>query len=179
MHTEPFVVIDNLLSKTDLEKIQQSLNNRNMPFYWHNDIDYEEKTPDLFNFGFSHQLLSSSKKERSEFLLEYLPIVTETCSTLSLNLIELLRMRIVLLTNVGHIHANRQHVDLPQTPCTTLVYYPEETDGNFVVCLDNHDKQIKPKENRCIVMYDNIGHHGHNPLTNRRRVVVNANIIVQ
>jgi len=173
------VILDYLLPNEQLKAIQESLANRKMPFYWHDDIDYENPTADIFNFGLSHQMFSFKTKERSEWLPLYLPIVTEACSRIEKELVDLLRMRVILLTNIGMPHANRQHVDIPDLDCVTLVYYPEQTDGDFVICLDNQDVSIEPKENRCIVMFGNIGHHGSNPTKNRRRVVVNANIIVR
>ena len=176
---EQYVVLDNLLTDEQLVVVQESLNSRMMPFYWHDDIDYEHPTSDTLNFGFSHQMFSLKTKEQSEYFPLYLPIVTQSCLRIKKELVELLRMRLVLLTNVNMMHPNRQHVDLPDLDCVTLVYYPEDTDGDFAICLDGKDVAIQPKENRCIVMFNNIGHHGSNPINHRRRVVVNANIIVR
>lgn len=177
--SEPYQILDDLLPRDELILIQESLNDRSMPFYWHDDIDYEEPTSDILNFGLSHQMFSFKTKERSEWLPSYLPIVNHACSRIDRELVELLRMRMILLTNVGKEHVNRLHVDIPDKNCITFVYYPEETDGDFVIGLQNRDVRISPLENRCIVMFENIGHYGSNPIQHRRRVVINANVIVR
>lgn len=174
-----YEVLDDILPSEQLGEIQKSLNDRTMPFYWHDDIDYQNASPDILNYGLSHQLFSFKTGLYSDWLPLYAPVVHATCDRLGFEVKQVLRMRIVLTTNVGSAHTNQQHVDLPEIDCLTIVYYPEACDGDFVLCLDGRDMRIEPKENRCIVMFKNIGHHGSNPVSYRKRVAVNANVIVK
>lgn len=175
-----FIILDGLLSEEELRPIKDLLDLRKMPFYWHEDIDYDEGGSDQYNFGFSHQLFNKYDNTYSSFVDSYSCVVVNACSRVGVEFDELLRMRLVLLTNVGVQHRNRPHVDLKNTPdYMTLVYYPEDTDGNFVVLSPDGEHEIEPKANRCIVMPKPILHHGAHPMTHKRRIVLNANITVQ
>lgn len=174
-----YEVLDDVLPMSHLWEIQKVLNDRTMPFYWHDDIDYQNGSSDIHNYGFSHQLYSFKTNSHSEWLSLYFPIVESVCNRLNLQFEKLLRMRIVLTTNVGSPHTNQLHVDLPEIDCFTIVYYPETTDGDFTLCLENKNVQIEPMENRCIAMFKNIGHHGSNPIQHKKRIAINANFLVR
>lgn len=171
-------IIENLLDKDALQNLNDVLLGRNFPFYWHDDIDEETTNSNSSNFGFSHELFNCRKDSASPHLPAFDAMMISAVKKLGVEFLQLLRMRVVLLTNTGKSHENRKHTDLGDSDYSTFVFYPHETDGDFFI-YENGDKiRIPIAQNMCIFMKTPIPHHGSMPITHSRRIVVNVNFTI-
>lgn len=173
---ENFVqIIENLLDDEDLDLLNSDILSRNFPFYWHEDIDVNDRSLDQLNFGFSHEVYNCNKDTISEFAPRFETLLNTVFERLNIIFDKLLRIRVVMLTNVGQEHLNDKHVDLDGNDFYTIVFYPHETDGDFFWYEGDIVNRVTPKKNMCIVMSGRVLHHGSNPVKYSRRVAINAN----
>lgn len=175
-------ILDNLLSKNELDALSALVVSRDFPYYFHEDIDYEECfLGDVSNYGFSHNFYSNDLEQRSSFFEYIIPILDNIGKRLNIEIKEIIRIRCVMTTNVGLQHKNIKHVDIPLDSVNkkvfTAVYYPIESDGNFYYYENDLQHEIEPVVNRCIVMDNSIVHHGSNPVNHTKRIAINVNFI--
>lgn len=170
-----FQVVDDLLDEEALERLNSLLLSRDFPFYWHDDIDEENRKEDVKNFGFSHELFNGSKGMISSYIPAFEEMLHTMCNKFDTSIPKLLRLRVVLLTNVGEEHLNKTHVDLDGDNFCTLVFYPHDTDGDFFWFDDDGEHKVDVKKNTCVFMSGRIPHHGSMPVNHSRRIAINAN----
>ena len=89
----------------------------------------------------------------------------------------------MMTTHVGRVHENIKHVDIPNPlnnkKILTGVFYPIESDGNFVYYQDNKKYEIEPVMNRCIILDNAVFHHGNNPINHTKRIAINVNFVCE
>lgn len=175
---ESFRIVNNLLRPQPLAQLNSLLLSRHFPFYWHSDIDNEGERSDISNYGFSHEIYNKSKNSISNFFPNFEDTIIRASEVFNLNPNNLLRVRVVMLTNVGRPHKNKAHVDLDGNGFSTIVFYPHETDGSFYWLSDGKMKEQPIQENMCVFMKGRIPHHGSNPVSHSRRIVINANFSI-
>jgi DNA polymerase elongation subunit (family B) len=91
-----------------------------------------------------------------------------------------------MTTNVGRPHENIKHIDIPlaseiaiNKTILTAVFYPIESDGSFVFYEDGLRVEVEPTKNRCIVLDNDVLHHGSNPVNHSKRIAINVNFICE
>ena len=174
------MIYDNLLPENDLVKILDLIESVNFPYYWQEDIDYGNKTTnDISNYGLAHLFFDEGNRLYSPFLDQIEPVVLAMCERIGKPLKQLLRIRAVLLTNVGCEHQNIKHVDLDDYPDSlTGIFYPNVSDGDLYVYDGDVVTAVEPIRNRCVILGGSVPHHGSNPVKHKRRVAVNVNFVV-
>ena len=173
-------IYDDLLSIDELSKLADLVDSVDFPYYWQQDIDYENReTCDVASYGFAHMFFDEGTRTYSPYINFVDPLVGAITQRIGKPIKDLLRIRAVLLTNVGRPHMNSRHVDLDMYPDSlTAVFYPYTTDGDLYVYDRGEAVQIAPIANRCVVMLGSVPHHGSNPVGHKRRVAVNVNFTV-
>jgi hypothetical protein len=190
-------VIDNFLSPTYFEKLQQRViyhpNYPPLPWYYLDSITHESEE-DLSSFGFEHVVINSDMDIASNDIFMFLSgfyslLLDVTGAT------KLLRSRFDMTLYSKNKKRHAPHVDL-FFPHISSILYLTDSDGETVLynkkTLDydelssltdkNFDslpikKSVKPKQNRLLIFDGSYIHTGHSPSKYKNRVILNTNLI--
>lgn len=192
------LIVDNLLPQGYADQIETDL--LSMPFPWHYIDDVTNKSYGS-NSGFAH-LAYDLGKQPTEWYAFLKPLVYHIEQAQSKRILELLRIRVGLLTPTGDVEYthNTPHIDFTM-PHYTACYYVTDSDGDTVV-FDQHlsntnitnvteealigyvkateftvDGRASPKKNS-VCIFDGLQFHASTkPKNNNRRIVITINYV--
>ena len=75
--------------------------------------------------------------------------------------------------NHKHIDAEQIYINDSFPAMWTALFYPEDSDGDFVIDINDELCRIEPKENRLVVFQSHLLHAGNNPRKYNRRYAFN------
>ena len=190
-------VIDNFLSPTYFEKLQQRViyhpNYPPLPWYYLDSITHESEE-DLSSFGFEHVVVNGDMDIVSNdifmFLSGFYSLLLDVTGTT-----KLLRSRFDMTLYSKNKKRHAPHVDL-FFPHVSSILYLTDSDGETVLydkkTLDYDElssltdksfdplpikKSVKPKQNRLLIFDGSYIHTGHSPSKYKNRVILNTNLI--
>jgi len=183
-----FKIIDNYLTKSYHQEIQELLAGSNFPWYYNNNISEGDKLPGTTHFneyGFSHHFWKYNPEGGGFVDTHYAtfikPFLLQAMDTVGCN--KILRCRADMVTWSPEEYIHPAHVDFI-FPNTSTVYYVNDTDGDTILYgVDEKalkskleiKERISPKANR-LIMYDGgLLHTGSSPTKHKTRILINSN----
>ena len=173
-------VLDNLVSKSFQNKIENYLLNDHFPWFYQKESlqssmpkKYKIQTKDTFNeFQMSHIFINKGKINS-----QYIEIIVELLKQLKMETSEILRCKANLKfkTDNNRKH-NIFHIDSPH-PHKVLIYYVNDSDGDTYLQLENSIKTVKPKKGRVLIFDGKIMHAANHPKKNDKRLIINFNML--
>ena len=168
--------IDNVISEDHSDYLQMIFNDN---FPW------TAGATTYANDGFwtNHSMLYSKDPERP--IVDprhsyFLPILFNACKEYDYRIYEPLRIRCGLIYKDQGGDKHRPHVDLPDQPHHSLIYYVNDSDGPTNIFKNGKIVQkINPKKGRCFIMNGDTWHSSSCPKEHSHRIVVNINFVVK
>lgn len=164
-------IYDNYLSDSEFQLIKTQLFNPNFPWYLGEIVDSDpdnDDVTDIYNFQMFH-LFYENYSPTSVYSELLNPIITK------LNPWALLRLKANLTFKTSKIFEQGYHTDFPDTePCTTGVYYLNNTDG---YTRFSSGEIIESIENRLVLFDSRLSHTGTTCTNANARGVLNINFI--
>ena len=121
-------LIDNVISKSYADEIQNDILQSKFPFYYISDVTNANYGD---NSGWYH-LLFNVGTDPTPWFPFMKPLALAVADAIEQPISQLLRMRIGLLTPGGTTEFNTPHIDFA-TPHHTVCYYVNDSDGDTVV----------------------------------------------
>ena len=160
-------VIDNFISKYDLNNLKSSILNIAWFFSTISNGDPEDKLlcEELDNFHFTHLFYKDYQitSDKTELIL---PIIQK------LNIRALIKIKANLTPRTNKILKHCLHRDLDYNDSYTAVYYVNTNDG---YTLFEDGTKIDSIENRIIIFPSNMMHTGTTCTNQKNRIVINFN----
>ena len=176
------MIIDDFLSQSYADEIENILNSPNQEWYFNRNISQDDKTKNL-NYGFSYWIChpeAGLTSSRISFFLQ--PFLLQIQDVIQAN--KLVRCRLDMTVCSGQKVLHEPHVDMPGFSNTTVIYYVSDADGDTVLYNEKQSSNeytvkttVTPKKNRLFVFDGNLYHTGHSPMTHQNRVLINSNFI--
>ena len=189
-------LIDNVISKSYADAIEDDIMQSKFPFYYINDVTNANYGD---NSGWTH-LPFNLGTEPTQWFAFMKPLALIIADAIELPMSQLLRIRIGLLTPGNTNDFNTPHIDFA-TPHHTVCYYVNDSDGDTVVfdqtmhgeptdqftekAIYEHVTKTKftiaaratPKKGS-ICSFDGLRFHASsNPKISKRRVVITINYV--
>jgi len=194
------MIYDNLLSADELKELVELITGLDFPWYYQPNIAYKLKTGEeldpnvIQSFGLTHTVWDTEKGKVSEMLGNMVPIIEEFKRRSNVEISNFLRIKINLQTPIignNPSKYNGAHVDR-YVPHKTLIFYPVESDGDFIIFDKTFNENIKdswpplanpvikqriaPTANRLIYLEDGYTYHtSSNPIQFNTRYSININ----
>lgn len=169
-------VLDNLVSKSFQNKIENYLLNNNFPWFYQKESlqssmpkKYKIQTKDTFNeFQMCHKFIDKGKINS-----QHIEIIVELLKELKMETSQILRCKANLkfktTTNKKH---NIFHIDNPNSH-KVLIYYVNDSDGDTVFFDEdlNIKKKITPKMGNMVLFNGNSPHAASHPIKSHRYII--------
>ena len=171
-------VIDNVISKTYQNLIQDNFSTSKIAWYFAENIT--KKTSDMPSSGFSHTIFKDNNPTGSLFNLVF-PILLESLDKYKegVEIKDLYRIRAAMfiknqtdaLHNTPHIDHTFKHY--------TMIYYILDSDGaTRIFSKGEIIDEIEPKKGRAVFFSGDTYHASATPKKHSRRVVINYNFLI-
>lgn len=186
-------IIDNFLTPTEHQKIQEVVCGSNFPWYFLESISAgdENSYSSSVNFldrqyGFFHILYATDYSPEiyiSEKLDNVLPLINKIEKDFDLKREKLIRVRAGMQTNVNKIGAHYPHIDRTY-PHKTFLYYVNSSDGGTIFYKEKYPYKkntftpeiINEPSSNQLVSFDGFTYHSSSsPIQWDRRVAININ----
>jgi hypothetical protein len=175
-------IIDNFLTLRYADLIEEQLNSTEQEWYFNKNISYLDSGKNL-NYGFSFHLYRTDTGFSTTNLTIFLrPLLLQIQDTVNSD--TLLRGRVDMTVATGVEVKHDPHVDIPNVPNTTTIYYVSDSDGDTVVYNETRESAeytvkdiVTPKKNRLLIFDGSHYHTGHSPMQHPNRILINANFI--
>lgn len=175
-----FTVVDDVLPDDYSQAIEGTMLCNSFPYYFLKDVDYGEQSANPYNFGFVHNFVDRYAETRSEHLEGVLPLAFSICDKIKKKLVDIIRIRGVLLTPIGIPYSHKQHVDIRDIDnYWTAIYYVNDSDGDTEIVVGDKTHRVSPKRNRAVVFKDKLMHNAMKPIDTPARVVINLNFVTE
>jgi len=174
------VIVDEFLKKEKEDEIKNFFSNNQLEWYY-SDTSLNEKDNSLdFYEGpqFTHSFIVNSKKT-SNFLEKILELTDYS----KINL-PIIRLKANLKLNVNNSHlglCNPPHIDFPdeKRDMITAIYYVDDSDGDTFFYDDSYKitNRVSPKKGRFVFFKGDTYHSASHPRVNKKRIVINFNLL--
>ena len=157
-------ILNNFLEEKEFNLIKSTLLGSNFPWYYNNEVVYNDKN----NFQFTHIFFIDHSITSNMFNL-IRPLINK------INPISLVRIKANLTTKTDKIIEQGYHVDYDIQKISkmkTSVFYINSNNGYTRL---KNDKMIKSKENRLLSFNTDMEHTGSTCTNDNIRVVINLN----
>ena len=170
-------IIDNFITKTYFQEIQNLMTGSNFPWYYNNNISisHEVKKENKTNFGFSHNFIKDGKdtSQMSHFLRAAIFKMMDAASCNNI-----LRCRGDMTVNSQSMTIHDPHQDYEEPNVATILYI-NESDGDTIIYKDHQSleviNRISPVPNRLVLFNGDNLHTGCSPFKNKNRILINSN----
>ena len=177
-----FKIIDNYLTKSYHQEIQELLTGSDFPWFYIQNLSYPGATGTThFNeYGFNHHFHtyaedgSGGQRDTSVATL-IRPFLLMLKDTVGCNTI--LRCRADMVTWSPEEFIHPAHIDFP-FPNVATVYYVNDTDGDTIIYGQDRleiKERVSPKANRLVIFDGDILHTGSSPTKHKTRILLNSN----
>lgn len=173
-------VIDNKVSKTLQNKIEEYFLHDNFPWYYNDNSlgkhvpkKYKNITKDSFNeFQLTHKFVDKGKVNSS-----HINIIVDLLHELNMEGSHILRCKANLKfkSNTRKKH-NGFHVD-HKDPHEVMIYYVNDSDGDTYLKVGKTTKRISPKKGRVLCFDGKIMHAANHPRKINKRLIINFNLV--
>ena len=163
-------VIDNKVSKTLQNKIEEYFLHDNFPWYYNNTKVDKEGKDDLNNYQLTHTFFSDGKINSGAYnLIE--PILQK------LKVKKLIRAKANLVPRTFRIHKFEAHVDQEEDYKAAILYINTNNGYTYFHNGGKHgsDKFVNSKENTIVLFKANQRHYGTTCTNEKIRVLINFN----
>ena len=175
-------IIDDFLTPRYADLIEEQLNSTEQEWFFNKNISSLGTSKNL-NYGFSFHLYRGDTGFSTTNLTIFLrPLLLQIQDTVNAD--TLLRSRIDMTVATGVEVKHDPHVDIPNVPNTTTIYYVSDSDGDTLVYNETRESAeytvkdiVTPKKNRLLIFDGSHYHTGHSPMNNQNRVLINSNFI--
>lgn len=173
-------VIDNKVSKTLQNKIEEYFLHDNFPWYYNDNSlgkhvpkKYRTITKDSFNeFQLTHKFVDEGRVNSP-----HTNIIMNLLSELNMEGTPILRCKANLKfrTNTRKKH-NIFHVD-HKDPHKVMIYYVNDSDGDTFVKIGKSIKRVSPKKGRVLCFDGKTMHAANHPRKANKRLIINFNLL--
>jgi hypothetical protein len=185
------LILDDVLPKTYVQQIEQTILEGITPWYLLKDITSGDASTER-NYGFTHFLGGSRTSDASPLLSFLTPVAYASADAAGIKFDSILHARMFMQiprnTNVTH---NKAHIDTPENHMVVL-YYVNDSDGDTFIFDETRDsitednrhlitskththKAITPKAGR-IVVFNGHRYHASSCPQQHVRCVINYNL---
>ena len=194
-------VFDDILPQQVFDNLQNNIvgDNFNVPFFYSNSTAVgKQNEVRVNNYGFSH--LAYDNGQTNSYLGKLLEVsILHMLDKTNINVKDIMRIRIGLLTYVGRQVINDPHVDFEKEHYTGLLYL-NDSDGDTFIYNQKYDpstnllmqeyfntflnghlsvkETISPKQNRLVIFDGHYFHSSSTPTIVPARYVVNFNFTI-
>tara|TARA_B110000503_G_C7083495_1_gene386201 strand:+ start:306 stop:896 length:591 start_codon:yes stop_codon:yes gene_type:complete len=194
------MIYDNLLNNEELKTLADLITGLDFPWFFQPNIAYklthgEEVDPNVIqSFGLTHLVWDTEQGKVSEILGNMVPVIEAFKEISGVEINNFLRIKINLQTPIiGNTPEkyNGAHVDR-YVAHKTLIFFPIESDGDFIIFNETFDENIKdsypplispivsqrviPKANRLVYLENGHTYHtSSNPINFSTRYSINFN----
>jgi len=181
-------IIDNFLTKTYFNTLQRLLEGDMFDWYYQESISSDDDNSQQ-SFGFSSWIIDPAGNSRgfadlfTGFLAQAQDVYEDSSG--------ILRCRADMVLSNGQPYTHTAHVDINETPHYSCVFYVNESDGNTIIYNEKSQSNIvsfaeqdltilqvvEPKPNRLVIFDGQYIHTGCSPVSTKRRIIVNTNIL--
>lgn len=184
-------VIDNFLSESYFNKIEEISNSNEFEWFSTNNIT-DGNLPLLKHIGFAHPVCFNNKFIGSGFSFLLAGFLYQTIDLIKKK--NIIRSRFDMTVHNPNKIMHLPHVDFeePYTPnITTILYITDNLDCETVIfdkkitCKEDKEnldisklkilKKVQPKRNRLVIFDGSYLHTGHSPVYENRRILINSN----
>ena len=197
-----YKVIDNFLTKSYHEEIQERLTGNSFPWFYNanvsghwpqqhisHDVNNPTGTPLFKDYAFSHHIWKEVTTEMFEnadvggladtaWATFLKPFLLQVMDTVGCDMI--LRCRGDMSTWSPEEFIHPAHIDFP-FPNVATVYYVNDTDGDTIIYGQDRleiKERVSPKANRLVIFDGDILHTGCSPIKHKTRILLNSNFQV-
>lgn len=166
-------IIDDFLPPSYHQGLCQLMNSDQFPWYYANGVtSYGDG-----DFFFTHNVFRKSEGGvNSDFWNEFKPMIFLIEDKLKFHMTDLLRIKCNCYTNQNKKIDHKLHIDFPEVPHYTALYYTNTSNGPTVFKTDNGIETVDAVENRLIFFSGNIPHHSTLQTDSNVRINVNINL---
>ena len=173
-------VIDNKVSKTLQNKIEEYFLHDNFPWYYNNNSlgkhvpkKYKTVTKDSFNeFQLTHKFVDEGRVNSP-----HTNIIMNLLNELDMEGTPILRCKANLKfrTNSRKKH-NIFHMD-HKDPHKVMIYYVNDSDGDTFLKIGKSIKRVSPKKGRVLCFDGKTMHAANHPRKTNKRLIINFNLL--
>ena len=173
-------VIDNKVSKTLQNKIEEYFLHDNFPWYYNDNSlgkhvpkKYKTITKDSFNeFQLTHKFVDEGRVNSP-----HTNIIMNLLSELDMEGTPILRCKANLKfkTNTRKKH-NIFHMD-HKDPHKVMIYYVNDSDGDTFLKIGKSIKRVSPKKGRVLCFDGKTMHAANHPRKTNKRLIINFNLL--
>ena len=173
-------VIDNKVSKTLQNKIEEYFLHDNFPWYYNNNSlgkhvpkKYKTITKDSFNeFQLTHKFVDEGRVNSP-----HTNIIMNLLSELDMEGTPILRSKANLKfktnTRKKHYIFHMDHKD----PHKVMIYYVNDSDGDTFLKIGKSIKRVSPKKGRVLCFDGKTMHAANHPRKTNKRLIINFNLL--
>lgn len=155
--------------------IEMTFLNKEFPWYYVDDITHDCGNNNVY--GFYHGIFLEGKTLSNTYNL-VMPILYQMCDKNSIDIKQIIRVRVGLITRSGVEQYHTPHVDY-FFEHKTMLYYVNDSDGEtfFFDDAKNITDKVLPEKGKCVLFDGKTLHASSSPIKHNRRIVINYNFV--